>query len=411
MDMKVDFSGRSIAYTEEEIAAVVEAMRSAPTLTQGQYMQAFQEKFARYQGVAPGSCFVTMNGVSALEMSAQLCDFRPGDAVVIPSHTFTASAYPYAKKGAQIIWADIDPDTRVVTAESIARVLTPAVRAIVVVHLYGYVADMPAIMEMARERHLTVIEDAAQSIGTEVDGQKAGSFGDMAIFSFHSHKNFTTLGEGGMLYVRDPKLAALVPALRHNGHCAYLYDRPDYWKPAMGNVDMPRLPDAGLAQSMADDPNGWLWPNNYCLGEIECALGIKLLDRIDQINAEKRARALRFIDALADMPELRFHRVDSLRHNYHLLAAQVTDAGGGPARRDCIMRTLFDEKGVKCVVQYIPLDRYDFYKRIGMDKACCPNADAFFDAMISFPFQHWMSEEQFDYMLAATREVVAATRN
>ena len=402
MDIKVDFSGRAIKYTEDEIAAVVEAMRNAPTLTQGRYMQDFQKKFAAYQGVAPDSCFVTMNGVSALEMSAQLCHFKPGDAVVIPSHTFTASAYPYAKKGAHIIWADVDEQTRVVTAESIAKVLTPAVKAIVVVHLYGYVADMPAIMELAHEKGLIVIEDAAQSIGAEVAGKKSGSFGDMAIFSFHSHKNFTTLGEGGMLYVRDPELAALVPALRHNGHCGYPGERPDYWKPAMGNVDMPHMPG---------DPDALLWPNNYCLGEIECALGIKLLDRIDTINAEKRARAMRFIDALADLPELRFHRVDSTRHNYHLLAAQVTAEAGGPARRDAIMRKLYYEKGVKCVVQYIPLDRYDFYKRIGMDKADCPHADAFFDAMISFPFQHWLSEDEFTYMVQATREVVLATRS
>ncbi len=180
-----------------------------------------------------------MNGVSALEMSAQLCRFKPGDEVVLPSHTFTASAYPYAKKGARILWADVDPRTRVITAESIEKVLTPRTRAVVVVHLYGYVADMPAIMELARKRELLVIEDAAQSIGAEVDGKKSGSFGDMAIFSFHSHKNLTTLGEGGMLYVRDPEAAAVVPALRHNGHCAYDFERPDYWKPAMGNVDMP----------------------------------------------------------------------------------------------------------------------------------------------------------------------------
>lgn len=399
MDIKVNFSGRALRYTEEEIATVVDAMRNAETLTQGAHMQAFQDKFADYQGVPRGTCFVTMNGVSALEMSAQLCRFQPGDEVVIPSHTFTASAYPYAKKGARLVWADIDPTTRVVTAESIAKVLTPRTRAIVVVHLYGYVADMPAIMKLAEERNLIVIEDAAQSIGAEVNGIKSGAFGHMAIFSFHSHKNLTTLGEGGMLYVRDPKLAALVPPLRHNGHCAFPFEREDYWKPAMGNVDMPMLDGA------------MLWPNNYCLGEVECALGAKMLDRIDNINAEKRARALRFIDALADCPELEFHRVDSTRHNYHLLVARVTEAGGGPARRDAIMRKLFDEKGVKCVVQYIPLDRYDFYKRIGLGEANCPHADAFYDSMISLPFQHWLTEEEFDYMLAAVRDVLRETRN
>ena len=94
MDIKVNFSGRAIRYTEEEIAVVVDVMRNADTLTQGVHMRDFESKFAAYQGVAPGSCFVTMNGVSALELSAQLCRFKPGDEVVRPSHTFTASAYP-----------------------------------------------------------------------------------------------------------------------------------------------------------------------------------------------------------------------------------------------------------------------------------------------------------------------------
>ncbi|MBD5627381.1 MAG: DegT/DnrJ/EryC1/StrS family aminotransferase [Desulfovibrio sp.] len=393
MDLKINFSGRAIRYTEDEIAAVVEAMRHADPLTQGHYMREFEAAFARYQGVAEGTCFTTMNGCAALEMSAQLCRFKPGDEVVIPSHTFTASAYPYLKKGATPVWADIDPLTRVVTAETIEKALTPRTKAVVVVHLYGYVADMPAIMALCRERGLICIEDAAQAIGAEVAGQKAGSFGDMAIFSFHSHKNLTTLGEGGMLYVADPEAATLVPALRHNGHCAYPFERADYWKPAMGNVDIPMLGD------------DMLMPNNYCLGEVECALGIQLLKRIDAINDEKRARALSFIDGLADFPQLQFHRVETRRHNYHLLVARMTK---GPEARDRFIRAMHDEKGIKCVVQYIPLDRYDFYRRLGFGEANCPEADTFFDTMVSFPFQHWMSDAELDYMLASAREVLAA---
>ena len=99
--------------------------------------------------------------------------------------------------------------------------------------------------------------------------------------------------------------------------------------------------------------------------------------------------------------------MDSRRHNYHLLAARMTT---GPEMRDRFMRAMSGEKGVKCVVQYIPLDRYDYYKRLGCGTANCPNADAFFDSMISFPFQHWLSEEEFDYMLAATRDVLTSLR-
>ncbi|MDR0238984.1 MAG: DegT/DnrJ/EryC1/StrS family aminotransferase [Deltaproteobacteria bacterium] len=393
MDIKVNFSGRALKYTEAEIAVVVDAMRNGETLTQGRHLQDFQKKFAAYQGLPEGCCFAVMNGVSALELSAQLCMFKPGDEVIVPSHTFTASAYPYAKKGAKLAWADIDLATRVVTADTIRAVLTPKTRAVVVVHLYGYVADMPAIMELARSRGILVIEDAAQSIGADVGGVRSGSFGDMAIFSFHSHKNLTTLGEGGMLVVRDEKLAKLVPMLRHNGHCAYPGERPDYWIPAMGNVDMPML-DGQM-----------VWPNNYCIGEIECALGVVMLDRTDRINAEKRVQALRFIDALAGYPELEFHRVDTTRHNYHLLAARMTSGG-----RDAFIRAMYAKHGVKCVVQYMPLNRYDLYVKLGLGQAHCANADAFYDNMVSFPFQHWLTEEEFDHMLAATKAVLDELR-
>ena len=225
MDLKINFSGRAIRYTEEEIAVVVEAMRHADPLTQGEYMRAFESKFAAYQGVAQGSCFTTMNGCAALEMSAQLCCFTPGDEVVMPSHTFTASAYPYVKKGARLVWADVDLHTRVVTVADIEKALTPRTKAVVVVHLYGYVADMPEIAALCRERGLILIEDAAQAIGTEVGGKRPAVLATWLCFPSIHTKNLTTLGEGGMLYVRDPKLAALVPALRHNGHCAYDFAR------------------------------------------------------------------------------------------------------------------------------------------------------------------------------------------
>ncbi len=393
MDLRINFSGRSIRYTEEEIAVVVEAMRTAEPLTQGRYMQEFEAAFARYQNVPQGSCFTMMNGASALELSAQLCCFKPGDEVVMPSHTFTASAYPYIKKGAQMAWCDVDLHTHVVTAKTIEKAMTPRTRAVVVVHLYGYVADMPEIVALCRERKVILIEDAAQAIGSELNGQKAGSFGDMATFSFHSHKNLTTLGEGGMLYVRDPALWPVVPMVRHNGHCAYNFERKDYWKPAMGNVDMPML-DGMMLQ-----------PNNYSLGEVECALGTKLLERIDAINDAKRERALRFIDGMADYPELEFLREESRRHNYHLLVARMTS---GQEKRDAFMRAMYEEKGIKCVVQYIPLNRYDYYKRLGLGSADCPNGDLFYDTMVSFPFHLWMSDEDFDYMLTSAREVMAS---
>ena len=216
----------------------------------------------------------------------------------------------------------------------------------------------------------------------------AGTYGDLGIVSFHSHKNITTLGEGGMLIVKNKKLASIIPMLRHNGHCEFNFERENYWTPAMSNVDLAELNDEVI------------WPNNYCLGEVECALGIKLLDRIDKINEEKKKRAIYFIDEISGYDQLYFHREDSLRHNYHLLVGQVLHGN-----RDILIQKMA-EAGVQCVVQYYPLNRYDLYKRSGFGYADCPNADTFFDNMISFPFQYMMSEDTFMRLVKITKNVL-----
>ncbi len=383
----INFSGRSHKYTKEEIDIVTEAMQNADPLTQGKYRDDFENKFKEYVGV--DYAFSCCNATGALEMTAQLCCLKPGDEVIAPSHTFTSSVYPFVKRGVDIVWADIDLQTRVLTAENIEKKITSKTKAVIVAHLYGFVADMPEIMALAEKYGILVVEDAAQSLGTEIYGQKSGSFGDFGIFSFHSHKNITTLGEGGMLCVKNEKYAKIIPMIRHNGHCDFNFNRADYWKPAMGNLDIPVLNGINLM------------PGNYCLGEIECALGMKLLDRIDSINVEKRNRALYFIDSLSAFPELEFHRVDNRRHNYHLLAARVTNG-----KRDELIKFLFDIKHIQCVVQYYPLDRYSFYKKLGFGNSDCPNADEFFDNMISFPFHHWMDDDDFEYMLASTAEAL-----
>ena len=387
MEFKTPFIGRAHSYTEDEVQTVVEVMQTAVPLTQGSYQQEFQEKFSEYSGAK--YAFAVNNATAALELTAQLCQFQNDDEIIIPSHTFTATAHPFLKTGVKIVWADIDIKTRVVTAETIEQCITEKTKAIVVVHLYGYCADMLKIMKLAKKHNLFVVEDTAQALGTSINIQMAGTFGDFGIFSFHSHKNITTLGEGGMLVVKDKKMADIIPRLRHNGHCDFNFKRENYWVPAMGNVDLPEL-------------NGEpLWPNNYCLGEVECALGVKLLDRIDQINQEKRKRAVQFIDKMAGFTELEFHRENTKRHNYHLLVARVLNNN-----RDTFIAKMA-EAGVQCVVQYFPLNRYDLYQKTGYGEAYCPNTDKFFDSMISFPFHHMMSYEEFVEMTAITKKVIS----
>lgn len=387
MNFKIPFGGRAHKYTSEEESVVLDVMRNGKTLTQGSYLNAFELKFAKYLDVE--FAFATNNATSALEMAAQLCQFENDDEIIIPAHTFTSSAYPFARHGAKVVWADIDRDTRVVTLETLKKCISSKTKAIVVVHLYGFCVDMGEIIDFAKLHNILIIEDVAQALGTEVDGVKAGAFGDMSVFSFHSHKNISTLGEGGMLIVKNKALAEIIPMLRHNGHCTFDFERKNYWTPAMGNLEFPILNSKTL------------WPNNYCLGEVECALGAKLLDRLDQLNNEKRIRANKFIDALSSYPQLKFHKVESMRHNYHLLVAECFFE-----IRDEFILQMAEKFGIQCVVQYYPLYRYKFYQNIGLEKADCPNTDYFFDNMISFPFEHQISDDDLAYIVDSTKKVL-----
>ena len=143
-NFKIHFSGRGHTYTDKELAVITKAITEADPLTQGTYLKAFEEAFEEY--IDAESAFAVCNATAGLEIVAQLCCFEPGDEVIIPSHTFTSSAYPFIKKGANLVWVDIDLPSRVVTAELVDSKITSNTKAIVVPHLYGFVADMPNIM-------------------------------------------------------------------------------------------------------------------------------------------------------------------------------------------------------------------------------------------------------------------------
>ena len=387
-EFKIPFSGRSHKYSKNELDKVLEVMNSATTLTQGCYLHSFQNAFLNFQETN-GNSFAVGSATDALELTAQLCCFKSGDEFVIPAHTYTSSCYPFIKHGGKPIWADIDLETRVITSDTIEKCITSKTRAIIIVHLYGFVAEMDKILDLAKSKNLIVIEDCAQAIGSRYKGKRAGTFGKFGIFSFHSHKNITTLGEGGMLWTNDKRFADVIPLLRHNGHCQFSFQKKNYWTPAMSNVDLPEIRGESLL------------PNNYCLGEAQCALGVELLKRIDSINSLKRARAISFIDALDDFPELKFHRIDDERHNYHLLVAYLESG-----KRDSFIQIMAEKYQIQCVVQYYPLNRYDLYRKLGFAKASIPNTNLFFDNMVSFPFQQTLSESDLSYMLECTRKTL-----
>jgi perosamine synthetase len=391
--LRVPWSGKGHTYTPEEIELVARVMRDADSLTQNKYQAEFEATFR--ETFKANHAFAVATGTAALELAALLCDLKAGDEVILPAHTFAATAIPFARTGAKLVWADIDPDTLVATAETIEPLITKQTKVIVVVHLYGLVADLDPIMDLAKKHQLRVVEDAAQVIGARYKDQYAGTIGDFGCYSFHSHKNMTTLGEGGMFVVKDPTLAKLVPGLRHNGVRAFPPGRDRYWVPAMSNVDF--------------DIEG-LWPYNFCIGEVQCALGTALLKRLPQMNSDRKRRAASIVSTLRDVPELQFQSVkENCEHIYHLLVARYVSPTNRVSRDDLI-ELLFREFRVQSVVQYYPLYRYPMFMKAGFGKAQCPETDRFFDNMISFPFQHWLTEDQLEYLTSSIRKACEILR-
>jgi perosamine synthetase len=385
MNFRIDWSGRAIDYTNDELKTIIDVAKTADPLTQGKYLARFEEKIKDYLGV--DNAFGLTSAASALELIAVLSGVGPGDEVIIPSHTYCASAIPFGRTGAKIVWADINPSTFVISPEDIQRKITKKTKLVVVVHLYGLMCDMAQIVEICKDNNLILVEDCAQAFGAEYNHKKAGTFGDYSCFSFHAQKNITTLGEGGVLIVKDKKKAKYVPGLRHNGHCSY-GERSYYWKPAMGDVDL--------------DIEG-VWPFNFSMSEVQAALGEKLIDRLDELNNQRITRGRYFIEELSKYPELVFQETICNRQNvYHLLPAIYKGSQHGKSNDDLI-ELLSNKYKIKAIVQYYPLNRYPLFIKMGFSNSDCPNADYFFDNMISFPFHHWMNEGDFEYMISSVK--------
>ncbi|MCP4639664.1 MAG: aminotransferase, partial [bacterium] len=269
----------------------------------------------------------------------------------------------------------------------------PKTRVVVVVHLYGLTVDMDPILALAAEHGFLIVEDCAQAPGARYKGRRVGSIGDFGCYSFHTHKNITTLGEGGMLSVRDPENGTKARRLRWMGNWDFEGKREQYWLPAMGNLV---------------EPMPGQWPFNFCMGEPNCAVGRLLIQRLDAVNAQRQEQARRFMDALSDFPELVFASVpDGCEHVYHLMAARID---GERNTRDDLIGLLHNEYSVKCIVQYWPLYRSELFRNHGFGEADVPETDRYYDNMISFPWWSEMGDEIIDDMAGRVRKALKTLR-
>lgn len=206
---------RQHAALDEELQAAFARTVGASAFILGSEVEEFEREFAEY--CFARECVGVASGTAALSLTLMAAGIGAGDEVIVPAHTFIASALGVVHAGATPIFCDVEADTGLIDVDAAAALIGPHTAAIVAAHLYGQPCDMASITALAARHGLFVLEDAAQAHGATVDGERAGSLGDAAAFSFYPSKNLGALGDGGAVCTSDPKLAARVRELRHLG--------------------------------------------------------------------------------------------------------------------------------------------------------------------------------------------------
>ena len=390
----LDYRAIQTRHGKDVEKVILRLLHEGKSYTMDDEVKGFEKDFVELLGVQ--AAVGVSSCTSALELSAVLCQVGPGDEVIIPAHTFVASAVPFLRRGAKVVWADIDGDAGVLSIDTVEPLVTEKTRVIVCVHLLGLTIDMDPILALAKCRNISIVEDCAQAPGAKYKNRRVGSMGRFGCYSFHTQKNITTLGEGGMLLCAKKKDAEIARKLRWVGIAPFEGKREKYWEPAMSN-----LVTCGLDGE---------WPYNFSLSEFNAAVGRVELKRLDAISANRQAQAKKLMDGLADVPEIRFQKVNSgCEHVYHMMCARYDGSETGKTRSD-FLEIMFDEFNIKCYVHYMPLYRFDLFKDMGCAEANCPVSDAYCDSLYGYPWWSYMDDEILDRHIESTRGVCERLR-
>lgn len=315
-------------FSEDEIAAVASVLHSGQVnYWTGQEGRSFEREYA--EALGRDRAIALMNGTVALELSLRMLGIGPGDEVVVTPRSFIASASCVALLGARPVFADIDPVSGNLTAQTIERALTPRTRAVVLVHLAGWPCEMDDILALAEQRRLIVIEDCAQAHGATYKGKEIGSFGYAAAFSFCQDKIITTGGEGGLLATDDEEMWSRAWAFKDHGKSFDAVYKPNH-------------------------PPGFRWLHesigtNWRMTEAQAAIGRLQLRKLPEWSAKRRANAALLAQSLSDAPALRIPQPpEHVRHAYYRFYAHLElDRLKSGWDRDRIVAEV-NELGVPC---------------------------------------------------------------
>ncbi|MBN1844402.1 MAG: DegT/DnrJ/EryC1/StrS family aminotransferase [Sedimentisphaerales bacterium] len=367
--MKIDLSGPDI--TQAEIDAVVQVLRT-PTLSLGPKLGEFETLFAdvigRRYGVAVNS------GTSALHLCLLALGIGPGDEVVTTPFSFIATTNCVLMAGAHPVLADIDPVTYNLDAGRAAATITERTKALLPVEVFGNPAGIDALYDLARQRALLCLEDSCEGLGSVVNGRKVGTLGDMSTFAFYPNKQITT-GEGGIILTDHEPWAALCCSLRNQGR------------------------DAG---------GGWLaharLGYNYRLSDIQCALGIAQLRRLEELKAKRRRVFEMYRARLSGEQRLVIPQdPPGCQVNWFVYVVRLRDEFT-PTQRDRLLERL-RQAGIGCSNYFSPIHLQPFIQeRLGYQKGDFPVTERIAERTLALPFCNNLTEEQVDTVCRALQK-------
>ena len=382
VDIRVPYSFMGAPYGLEEREAVLRVIDSG-WLTTGLETVAFEQEWADYHAVR--YAYTVSSCTAALRMAAELCRIAPGDEVITTPITFVSTNQAVLAHGAVPVFVDVDPRTWNIDPDQIRAKLTPRTKALFVTHLAGQICEMDAIISIAREHGLLVVEDCAHAQGATYKGAFAGSFGDIGCFSFHAIKNMTTLGEGGMLTTGRDDYATKIPWLRSMG-TRY----PD--DPHEDGTPGPRPYDV-------DDVDGYV-PGNVRMTEAQAAVGTAQLKKLASFIDRRREIAHRYSAALAEIDGVTppFESPDT-KHTYHIYAAMIDSAKLGFTNHQ-LNEALLHKYGVHCVPGlYRPSYLFGLYADRGLGAVSCPVAEHASANTLQLPLYPQLTDEQVEYVI------------
>ena len=384
------------AIDDDDVAAVAAALRG-DWLTTGPTVDRFEQAFARTVGA--GHAVVCSNGTAALHLAALATDLGPGDFVVVPSVTFLATANAVRHVGAEVLFADVDPDTGLMGPAHLSAALGAAghrhVRAVFPVHLNGQCDDPAGLRRLADAHGLAVVEDACHAIGAGYAGRDGEpslvggcQHADLACFSLHPVKT-VTMGEGGVVTTNDEALCEALRRFRSHGMTR----------------DAERFSELDQALDGDGRANPWYYemPDigfNYRASDVNCALGLSQLKKLAGFVAARRRLAAHYDGTLASLAPLvrPLGRTPRCHPAWHLYVALIDFASAG-VERATVMRRLH-EAGIGSQVHYLPVHRQPYYRRrYGVQDL--PGADAYYARCLSLPLFPAMTERDVDRVIAA----------